>query len=104
MVGFFRKDGGYALYHSGSGTPLYRAFVAPDHPASPVVFVWQQHVRHRWKIYFITRDPVHLSANSGLDVYLNGVAPGIPYRVRIVFLADGDHLARAAPWSYFKAV
>ena len=104
MVGFFARDGRYALYHSGGlRLPKYHASVSPDHPGKPVRFVWQRRAARSWKAYLA--QTLSLNANSAINVIMTqGVIKGIRYRVRIVFLADGDHVANAAPWAYFKAV
>jgi VCBS repeat-containing protein len=103
MVGSFATRAGYALYHAGGRAPLYRATVSPDHTGDPVTFVWQRHADGRWKSYL--KQKVTLGDNSMIGIYLKqGVVRGVRYRVRIRFLSDGDHLARAAKWSYFKAV
>ena len=104
MLGSFGRRDGFALYHSGGRAPHYRARVTPAHPGAAVGFVWQRRSGGRWKTYFATRKPLHLENDSTIDVFMTGgVVRDVRYRVRIVFLADGDHLARAAPWSYFMA-
>jgi hypothetical protein len=103
MVGAFTFRKGYALYHGGGRAPLYRATVRPNHMGSPVRFVWQRRVHGTWKGYYSSR--FHLGAHSRLNVYLtSGVVRDRRYRVRIKFLADKDHLARLAHWSYFMAI
>ena len=105
MVGSFARKAGYALYHAGGRAPLYRATVAPDHAGRPVLFVWQRRTADGWKMYYAPDSPLHLGRRSTIAVYLTGgVVRNQRYRVRIVFLADRDHLARAAPWARFVAI
>ena len=97
----FRK--GYALYHVNGKPPRYRATVTPDHTGWPVLFQWQRRVSGTWRAYF--KQQFQLGTHSKINVYMtSGVAAHTKYRVRIVFKGDPDHLARAARWSYFRAV
>ena len=104
MLGSFGRRHRFALYHAGGRSPHYRAEVTPSHPGAAVSFVWQRRSGGRWKTYFATKDPLHLNDASTINVYMTGgVVRNVKYRVRIKFLGDRDHLARAAPWSYFMA-
>jgi VCBS repeat-containing protein len=103
MVGFFARKSPYALYHAGGRAPHYHGSVTPNHSGRNVTFTWQRMAGGSWTGYL--RTTLQLNDNSAVDVYMTkGVVKGVPYRVRIVFLRDADHLSHTGPWSYFKAV
>jgi Bacterial Ig domain len=104
FVAPFGHRGPFALYHHDGRAPHYRGTVTPSHPSGPVRFVWQRRSGGQWRKYY-TSGTLHLTQTSAIDVYMTGgVTTRVPYRVKVVFLGDRDHLAGAGAWSNFMAV
>jgi len=99
LTGQYAVHDGVKLFHEGTN-PLFTASVQPPHPGTKHVrWVWQRRDGSAWTTIL---DQTLTVSESSRGFFLTGTVKGKTYRIRALWLGDGDHLASTSPWFAFR--